>query len=96
MVALYWFEKRLLTYWFIRDVLPTLTRLAVLYCRMIKSISCHEYGGWGAVDMISPTITSYIYTSPPTTYPPVYSCIMRSSFMRPRARDPLCSYLTTE
>jgi hypothetical protein len=24
MVALYWFEKRLLTYWFIRDVFPTL------------------------------------------------------------------------
>ena len=24
IVALYWFENRLLTYWFIRDVLPTL------------------------------------------------------------------------
>jgi hypothetical protein len=24
MVALYWFENRLLTYWFMRDVFPTL------------------------------------------------------------------------
>lgn len=35
MVALYWFEKRLLTYWFIREVLPTLG-ISLRSCRTVQ------------------------------------------------------------
>jgi len=49
MVALYWFENRLLTYWFIRDVFPTLIVSAYPGSNTSSRVAGLQLGqvGWG-------------------------------------------------
>lgn len=89
MVALYWFEKRLLTYWFIRDVLPTLTKLAVLYFGMIRWTSCHLRGMNCCRYDLAEDVQLHLDLA---TDPPFRPFIMRCSIIRPLARASLCSH----